>query len=70
MKLATRLEQIAAYIRENPSPASSCQVTVATRLTDDTRSYQQMMRAINDLVRQGRLAAATIDGWVRVLSLP
>lgn len=70
MKLATRLQQIADYLRDHPDTRSRCELTVATALSDDTRSFRAMTRAINELVRQGRLLRGHVNGWAHVLSMP
>ena len=70
MKLETRLKQIRFYLGVNTEPEQRSQTRVATMLSTDTRSYLEMMRAIDTLVRQDKLKRANVDNWARVRSLP
>ena len=61
MKLATRLQQIEDYIRSYPEPWNRPAQRVVT-MTDDTRSYNAMMRAVRTLVARGQLKCTAMDG--------
>ncbi len=60
------------FLRVNAAspPEHRCEVTVATRLSHDTRSFNRMIRAIGDLAYKGKIKRESVDGWACVLSLP
>lgn len=51
-------------------PEQRCEVTVATRLSSDTRGFRRVIRAIGDLAYKGTIKRENVDGWACVLSLP
>lgn len=60
------------FLRSNAAspPEHRCEVTVATRLSHDTRGFNRMIRAIGDLAYKGKIKRENVDGWACVLSLP
>lgn len=60
------------FLRVNAAspPEHRCEVTVATRLSHDTRGFNRMIRAIGDLAYKGTIKRENVDNWACVLSLP